>query len=158
MNNYTHRKLWRLGFIYANDKPSHERYCVPESPDIRVLPCVTAFQGFNKKSKFLITGLLCREIAAKPVGSPRREPVVKKAFSHHAVHCKHLYLHQASLGLLHDWLTFLWRKYIEATCTPPSKIWHHLEHRRHARVLITILEYLLSRIITYWDYSVTISS
>ena len=40
----------------------------------------------------------------------------------------------------------------------PPKVWHHLEHRRHARVLIPTLEYLLSMIITNWDYSVTISS
>ena len=40
----------------------------------------------------------------------------------------------------------------------PPKVWHHLEHKRHARVLIPTLEYLLSMIITNWDYSVIISS
>ena len=40
----------------------------------------------------------------------------------------------------------------------PPKVWHHWEHKRHARVLIPTLEYLLPRIITNWDYSVTISS
>ena len=40
----------------------------------------------------------------------------------------------------------------------PPKVGHHLEHRRHARVLIPTLEYLLSMIITNCDYSVIISS
>ena len=40
----------------------------------------------------------------------------------------------------------------------PPKVWHHLEHKRHARVLIPTLEYLLSMIITNWDYSLIIIS
>ena len=40
----------------------------------------------------------------------------------------------------------------------PPKVWHHLEHRRLARVMIPILEYLLSMIITKWDYYVIIIS
>ena len=40
----------------------------------------------------------------------------------------------------------------------PPKVWHQLEHRRHARVLIPNLEFLLPMIITKWDYSVFISS
>ena len=40
----------------------------------------------------------------------------------------------------------------------PPKVWHHLEHRRPARLLIPTLEYLLPMIITNWDHSVTISS
>ena len=47
---------------------------------------------------------------------------------------------------------------IRAYVHRPPKVWHHLEHRRHARVLIPTLEYLLSMIITNWDYSVIISS
>ena len=40
----------------------------------------------------------------------------------------------------------------------PLKVWHHLEHRRHAGVLIPTLEYLLSMIIINWDYSLIMSS
>ena len=44
------------------------------------------------------------------------------------------------------------------THTPLPKVWHNLGHRRHARVLIPTLGYLLSMIITKWDYSVIITS
>ena len=53
------------------------------------------------------------------------------------------------------WLTLITALY--ALHRPP-KVWHHLEHKRHARVLIPTLKYLLSMIITNWDYSVIISS
>ena len=62
------------------------------------------------------------------------------------------------LSLVFSYVSLIWKGWVVPHIHRPPKVWHHLEHRWHARVLIPILEYLLSMIIINWDYSVTINS